>query len=129
MSITRLLAAMNLLRTISTLAWSTRAPISSALVPMDAPSPPAKLVCPSFQISFPPLPAPGFAVLHSVILHVAPALAFVRLHVGVGLCHVIHHFVRVVSLASSNITYTQIECNRPKINLHIDARIPYILFL
>lgn len=37
MSITRLLAAMNLLRTISTLAWSTRAPISSALVPMDAP--------------------------------------------------------------------------------------------
>ena len=85
---------------------------------------------PAFQISASPLPPHTncFALLHSVILHLPPALPFVRLHVGIGLCHAIRHFVRVVSLVSSIITYTQIEYYRPKKTYidDIDARIPNI---
>ena len=109
MSITRLLAAMNLLHTMFTLAWSTHAPISSALVPMDAPSPPAKSCARLFKFRSPLLCLHLALLCCRVWFYMSLLCAsFVRLHVGVGSCHMIHHFVRVVSLASSIVIYTNI---------------------
>ena len=69
-----------------------------------------------------------FALLSSVV-HVPSALPFVRLHVGVVLCHVRHLFVRAVSLANSIITYTQIAYYRPKKKLILMILLhPYPIF-